>query len=586
MKQIKTNKNFFNPIIASSLALVLNTSFAQAQCADSKSSQTPIICAGTKDSETKKDGLLTWNATGAPSQAYIPMYNNGPDNVITKLIFKFDSSGTDLQKDGSLGATSTLKAGSDINSIILKGNGKGIQMAAAGNGTLVANFNNQSNKTFTLDLSDAPDGVASFLGNIEIVNQGNKDNNSNVFTATFNHDFQGKIFIKDAAGNNTIKLTNGNLRGDITTQQTNSTSENKLTIDFTNNDIQKQANTTGRIIGNIYTAQNDKNNTTITIKGGGLMGDIKLGGSNNGSPDTGTLTVNFENGAVMKGNIGNSKNPSEANDFQKKVITFEDATTQRDGSDNFVLEGNITSYGTGPVNDIDKSNGNHVTFKMGSMQGNIRAEVGSGGRGAYNKVNFSGMNQSLSGISGNKGTITSLGGINEISFTGMGTRTVKADIISNAYIFAVDAQSYNQITFGNSDSDSDSEMDVTNILEGDIKAVSGYAPLGNKVTFYNGNSTITGNIMTTGGSNSIIFGSNDAKAKATSTNTITGNITANGGTNKISMNGTNTIAGTITAGPNGNQGINYFYFSGDKTTISKATDAKASDISIIAHNRD
>ncbi|MCE3039029.1 hypothetical protein, partial [Helicobacter anatolicus] len=101
---------------------------------------------------------------------------------------------------------------------------------------------------------------------------------------------------------------------------------------------------------------------------------------------------------------------------------------------------------------------------------------------------------------------------------------------------------------------------------------------------------IDGEIKVNGGSNAIIFGKTEGMASQSKpTNAITGAIIANGGTNKISMYGDNTIAGTITAGPNGNQGINYLYFSGEKTTIgnNEITDeTKTITTSIIAYNKD
>ncbi|MCE3037413.1 hypothetical protein LW135_06175 [Helicobacter sp. faydin-H20] len=61
---MKTNKKFklFTPIVASSLALVLGGNvYAAANCMDSNTG-TPLLCAGTKDMEMKKDNILVWNA--------------------------------------------------------------------------------------------------------------------------------------------------------------------------------------------------------------------------------------------------------------------------------------------------------------------------------------------------------------------------------------------------------------------------------------------------------------------------------------------------------------------------------------------
>ncbi|MCE3040525.1 beta strand repeat-containing protein, partial [Helicobacter anatolicus] len=683
---MKTNKKFkiFTPIVASSLALVLNTNFAQAGCMSEFTSGTiPIVCAGASSgSESRKDNLLQWNATGSNFKSYIPLFNGGASDVITKLTFKFDSSGSDLQKDGSLEANSTLKAGSNVNSIVLKGNTKGIQMNKDGQGNLIVDYNQQTGKNFTLDLSDAPDGATSFAGHLKITNQKAGDNGSkNTFTATLNYDLTGSVTLSGASGENTIKLTHGSLRGNIGSGYTDTPSENKLTIDFTNSDAKPQpatANTSGRIVGDIYTRNSDQQNMTITIKGGGLQGNIRTSGENS-SPSTGTLTVNFEDGAVMEGNIGHKFNVNssghaqgdtqkEANDFQKRVVVFKNsapqATNTQNTEPNYVLTGNINSFGTGYTGENpDTNKGNHVTFEHGSMKGNIFASrynyragynevifkdanttffgtiraAGSFQVSSRNVVTFEGATNTLKANENNNDVILSDGngcdgynnckhdvlGFNSITFKGTTTNnTIDGNITTeagtnnvtfednassaqnnsiNGAIVVMDFRDYNFDAFGGTNNITFKNHSGSNTIH-DVRASKGtnniiFAAFDNKtqegkMEDSGLKNTIKGAILADGGINNIIFGTAnkaeevvDGKQSKIS-NTIAGTITANGGTNKISMNGDNTIAGTITAGLNGNQGINYFYFSGDKTTISKATDAKASDISIIAHNRD
>ncbi|MCE3039071.1 beta strand repeat-containing protein, partial [Helicobacter anatolicus] len=618
---MKTNKKFklFTPIVASSLALVLNTNFAQAECmSDSTSGTIPIICAGTKSSETRVDNLLKWNATSSDFKSYSPLFNGGPSDVITRLTFKFDGSSGSLQKDGSLGANSTLKAGSDANSIILKGNTKGIQMAANGQGNLIVDYNNQTGKNFTLDLSNAPDGATSFAGHLKIANQkAGMNGNQNTFSATLNYDLTGSVTLSGASGDNTIKLTHGSLRGNIGSGYAANGGENKLTIDFTNSDKTSQlaANTSGRVVGDIYTYNNDQQKMTITIKGGGLQGNIRIAGPNNGAPGTGDLIVNFEDGAVMEGNIGHSK-ISEANDYQKREVTFKKANsetmTSKDG-DNFVLTGNITSNGTGYPDGktIGIEKGNHVTFEHGSMKGNISSGYDNLRRQGYNQVTFKEENAKL------VGSISLVnGGRNEIHFEKGGAITGTIQTGTDGFAYTLNGNQtniWNRITFdgdnnasisnngGNGDViSSNGRMNHivfngagTNTITGNISAKNLWGGNGNNTIIFNsnGNNTIKGNIVTNSGSNIIVFApktpstvSAPASSSGTSkTNTINGTIQANGGgVNKIiSTNGgsndtgiTNTIK-NITA----ENGTNYITLGIDgaiaETTVKKDGEAQA-----------
>ncbi|WP_158657712.1 beta strand repeat-containing protein, partial [Helicobacter sp. 'house sparrow 1'] len=543
-------KSFFKPVVASSLALILGASFAQAQCEGSNS---PLICAGIKGSESEVSNLVKWNATSVPSQAFIPLFHN-TEKPISKLIFKFNNSGskTDSLTSSESGTELTLSTTNGANSIILKGGGKGIQMDSTGKGTLAVDYNSQNDKYFTLDLSDAPDGIASFLGNIEIVNQGvSSGSNNNTFTATFKHDLQGEVSLKNASGNNTIKLLNGNLKGDITTQEVQSNgSENKLTIDFTNNGVQNlQANTAGRIIGNIYTHYYNNNvNTTITIKGGGLKGSIKnKTAEGNSSGSIGDLIVNFEDGAVMEG--GNIV--SGYNDFQAKIVTFKGASN---GSD-IVLTGDITSSGTGPVGGLKKENGNHVTFENGSMKGDVNAYEASG-RAGYNSITFKDSNAKLEGNISAKGGINDSHSTNEISFEGDTNAIVGGSIKTGASSSKGGSAGANIITFKGT-----TKNNTITTTEG-IGAYKG----NNFITFEGSVSNkIEGNLIT-GATDYGSNGTNFVTFKSAAKNTIQGDVNGENGNNRVVMNGNNAITGIISA-KGGYSGSNQFHFLGSQTTI-------------------
>ncbi|MCE3040436.1 hypothetical protein, partial [Helicobacter anatolicus] len=580
---MKTNKKFkiFTPIVASSLALILGGNVYAENCINSDG--LPLLCAGTKGSETKVDNILAWNAGQheLPITTYIPVLHDGTMTPIESLTFKFTMDGNGIQKDMSSSDTKvTLTAGTNANSVLIKGNGKGIQMNKDGQGNLIVDYNNQTGKNFTLDLSDAPDSATSFAGHLKITNQqAGQNGNKNTFTATLKQDLTGSVTLSGASGENTIKLIKGNLRGNIGSGF-GSTSENKLTIDFTNSDIKSQkdgdsdtiaANTSGRIIGDIYTVQNDTQNMTITIKGGGLKGNIKNAGTN-GATNTGNLFVNFEDGAVMVGNIGHSTT-SEGNDYQKKEVIFKKATSGSMVSKNnedFVLIGNITSNGTGVFTldgKTDTTKGNHVTFEHGSMKGNISSGYDSYGRRGYNQVTFQGENAKLVG----RIKLTN-NGRNEIHFEKGGTIT--GTIYTDTDGFAPNFNSYqtkvwNRITFdgtqdasisnngGNGDViSSNGRMNHivfngagTNTITGNISAKNLWGGNGNNTIIFNSNgtNTINGNIVANSGSNTIIFTPKTEMASTLSgtsgtskTNAINGNIQAFGGVNKIiSTNATN-----------------------------------------------
>ena len=175
---------------------------------------------------------------------------------------------------------------------------------------------------------------------------------------------EGNVSIYDTTGNNTFTLTAKSIKGNIELSGGNSgstagvaTSDSKITING------------GSLVGNINTTS-DINLRTANVNG------------------TKGLSVTFENGASMQGNLG----VYTGYDTIKKTLIF------KGGDNQTVMTGNIISYSTvgDKDNTMDLFNanaGNHVTFENGDMTGNIIAagtvlnQARWMGRG-YNNITF------------------------------------------------------------------------------------------------------------------------------------------------------------------------------------------------------
>ncbi|RDU66139.1 hypothetical protein CQA62_06810, partial [Helicobacter cholecystus] len=105
--------------------------------------------------------------------------------------------------------------------------------------------------------------------------------------------------------------------------------------------------------GNI-TRPNTTGEMTVNVGTQSAVGFIgNIGGNGLGSPSTSDLIVNFLNGSTLTGNI-----ETAANYFAANKVTFKSGNS----SENFVLTGNIISYGRGYVGSSDTNKGNHITF--------------------------------------------------------------------------------------------------------------------------------------------------------------------------------------------------------------------------------
>ncbi|MCE3037664.1 hypothetical protein, partial [Helicobacter anatolicus] len=297
------------------------------------------------------------------------------------------------------------------------------------------------------------------------------------------------------------------------------------------------------------------------------------------SSSTPKFTGTFKHGMTGNINIGADKNLSNAN----TTLTFGDTPTNEANTQNSPkeLKGNITIYAADASNNTITFKEDFKTQKISTIQGKSaitfekNATIQSSGeaistgtwekkgvaeatftfKGTTNLIKNTGNPQGIA-IRAHTNSGPNKNAKNILKFEGdNSTNTIEGAILAIANLNH-DRKGINEITF--------SEKTATNTIKGSIAA---------KVSSVS--------------ENNIIF-------KGKTSNTIIGSITANDGINKISMiptSGSNTIAGIITATADsyGNQGINYLYFSGEKTTIgnNEITDeTKAITTSIIANKKD
>ncbi|MCE3037609.1 hypothetical protein LW135_07215, partial [Helicobacter sp. faydin-H20] len=499
-------KNFknslFNPIIASSLAFLLGGSLY------GQGSITTNCGTSSKCNPITGNVVIKWGNVSNNTN-----FETSTSNNTTTIIFN---------KSGTGDGTSTGR----INTVNFKD-------TAFKNNKI---FTNSGNHTMTVTLDAGKIFNLSvekdiFKGNLVINDTGSGDSNQigAKFTGKFSQGMEGNITVSRTEKDNnrtTLTFDGGNLgksnaKSTITIQHTGTSDNNNsdngaLVLDFSNNNggnlyanFRSVDGRGGSVIIKGY------NNNTITTTLYGNIGEQELG-----NPSTKDLNITFEN-AKMVGIIGHT-NSSQANDFQKKVITFkktpQSTATQEENGDNFVLEGDIISYGTGTVQTNPNTNkGNHVTFENGSMKGNIRA-LRINNRGGYNKVTFKDANTTF------QGKIESAGSYavyvkNDVNFEGA-TNNLLANG-NNDVILATGNLSggSNNIIFTSTTS--------KNTIKGKITANSG----SNNITFKNNSSGQTNELNTinaTGGSNNITFESNSGS------NTIT-NIATTGGVNTITF---------------------------------------------------
>ncbi|WP_158654548.1 hypothetical protein, partial [Helicobacter pametensis] len=503
----------------------------------------PIFPSNPPTEEQENNGLIPKQslAWGIDNNYYTP--NTYVASYGERLAVRFGKGGTKF--DGRVG----IEVDQNVSKVEMRiKDGKGLKIPSGGlafdKQKFTIGFDYQTDKTFILDIDGPASGGPSLIGDLQIQHQDPKSraNLPNTFTATLGKGMKGSIWLIDASGNNTVKIKEGNLEGNIRTgywhwdgrEHINS----KITIDFTDNPQ-------GRIIGDIFNAdqshgdtsstasspaqQNRYHHLAVTVKNGGLQGDIRdftVYGS-----QIGNLSVTFEEGATMEGNImGGTQagdNNGIGNDHQKKIVTFKGANS----ASTIVMTGDIVSYGTGSTNGNNggyKNAGNHVTFDQGSMRGSILASHPTGssttsyGRG-YNKIVFKQDGAMITSIGKKRDNILAQGGgANDIRFEGHGIVDVSVQSSKGGY---------NVFNLGTTDKSLD--------LRHTFNAV--------------GNSSSSGI-----GRNIIYLG--DMSAATTSQNTNNGETY----TLKNTKGGTITFTGT---GSNSNAGQNLINFTQDDATL-------------------
>ncbi|MCE3037653.1 hypothetical protein LW135_07440, partial [Helicobacter sp. faydin-H20] len=518
---MKTNKKFkiFTPIVASSLAFLLGGS------------------------------LYGQNITNQNCGA-----STNCTDITNNITFKFGNmpESTKIDLTGN-----TVTFGKDIVTATLKDTGFKTQKFNFPNKTMTVTLD--SGKIFNLEAENAV-----FKGNLVINDTGSGDSNQigAKFTGKFSHGMEGNITVsrteKDE-NRTTLTFNDGDLgsqnnKSTITIQRAG-TSENKskdnngangaLVLDFSKNskgNLYANFRSVNQGGGNVIIKGYNNNNNTITTTLYGNIGEQELS-----SPSTKDLNITFEN-AKMVGNIGHTFNVNgsgqaqgntqrQANDFQKRVVIFKNSASQatnintKNTEPNYVLTGNINSFGTGYASGkADTNKGNHVIFEHGSMKGNIFASR-YGFRTGYNEVIFKDANTTFFGTIRVAGSFQSESK-NDVTFTGA-TNTLKANGNNNDVI----------LSNGNG-------CDVHNNCQHGVIG-------SNNITFENTTTknTIEGNITTEAGINNVIFENNTTSAQNNSIDAIIAmglrnwEFGAFGGTNNITFknhSGNNTI-GSVSA---------------------------------------
>ncbi|WP_158654544.1 beta strand repeat-containing protein, partial [Helicobacter pametensis] len=636
-------------------------------CASTQSNgnNRPIFCVDgvDKSSEAYKAGSssgpnnLTWDtvdANGGTSDSsgnyYTPTVTptwslpGGGTKTPVNLYIQFDSpstSDTPTQDPYFNGARTIHTSGDKVELKIT--DGKGLRLGETMNddqikeghisNTLRVNYGYEADKTFILDIGAPTGGGPSLIGNIEIQNQSTNRGLLDTFTATLGKGMKGSIWLIDASGNNTVKIKEGNLEGNIRTgfwhRDGKEHINSKITIDFTDN-------SSGRIIGDIFNADQTTNDQTtqqsptqnryhhlaVTVKNGGLQGNVRdftVYGN-----QIGNLSVTFEEGATMHGNImggtgGPSASSNTGNDHQKKIVTFKGASS----ASTIVMTGDIISYGTGSTNgnnsDYTKA-GNHVTFEKGSMRGSILASLGigngqSGGNGTgtttnygqgYNNIIFKqdgAMITSSWGASPKKiDSIFTEGGRNDITFEGNGTIDVFVGAtkksVSNGATISSKGHATNLITFksnGTLTKDvkaSNSGYNVFNLgtsgksldIQGAFNAVGGSSSRGRNIIYLGGISETASSTQNTNGGTYTLKNTKGGTITFTGTNGSGNNVGQNlisfkedGATLHIGDNGRGTL---LTTG--GHTIINDGYDTNGSGTPQNRIETK-SGITVVAH---
>ncbi|WP_104698223.1 autotransporter outer membrane beta-barrel domain-containing protein [Helicobacter sp. 'CLO3_human'] len=461
---IKTSqKSIFKPIIASSLALFLGSSFVYANCSGNNGA--PVLCVGNLENEVITN-KLTWKDD---SGMYAPQLQGDTIN----LAFKFRYFG-DMISDASVNGNETVFY-ANTRSVVIKSNGVGIKTSS-----LRVYFDELNDKKFTLDLSNTNNSNPSFQGDLEIKGEGFY----NVFDAKLKNGMKGNIFLN---------------------------SSSMVTFDL----MQAESKIEGHITSDIKGGN-------LTIKNGMLVGNI--GGQVLSIPGTKDLTIVFD-GTKMQGDIQTGSGDLNGNDFQRKEITFMNLANNSEfaltgsiisyGSGYGLSldrnKGNHVTFEKGSMKGhiqtyrdrAQRVGYNEVIFKDdgAKLEGNIEALGGSikGSMSATNKVVFEQSGTVIGQILAKSDSLkdliysSSFQGKNEVFFNGSNNKIENVDPEKTEKRAAILAQSsINEVIFNN--------RHANNTIVGEIIAEDSSVTINrikatNIITFNGGTNTITGNIF-------------------------------------------------------------------------------------------
>ena len=334
----KTLKNtrLFKPLVASSLALFLSASMANAAVKSCTLGAGDVkICYDqnegnpwASDNLREATGLndLTWSGSG---DTLTPQASG---TSISQLIFNFNTGTRDPQGSVNGSSYSVNFGQSDLKQVIIVDGGtKSIEIP-----TLQVNFGTgtDSKREFHLNLSKAT-GEFSFKGNINIY-AGKGDGTTSEFK---NAKFVGE-FGKKVVGD--IKITNQN-EGNKSNHRTNLTFANGASLE-----------------GNLTTQAGI---TTATFANGNITGNVETGNSTGADPQaTNNIIFNGQDNKIG-GNVTATTSKASYS-IARNNITF---------NGNGAIGGDISAF-MGPGSSTGK-NFNKITFaKNGTIKGNVTTD--------------------------------------------------------------------------------------------------------------------------------------------------------------------------------------------------------------------
>ena len=312
---------------------------------------TGIITLSGSTWTDSSNNTIVWNNTDNIYSITITKTNNGISNQqATNFELAFNKSVNSNKIENWQNNKSEyvggISADKNATKLTMDFGGKGFDLSS---GTMGLNINFGIDEISSKNASNASSGKQIIVNNLSTL--------------------KGNLVIFGGAGQNIFTVNVGEMIGDI-----------GFDNGYIDDDVGSTITITKSLTGNIITNANlgRKNSNGMASEGNGA-------------------TINFTNGATMKGQILVRLNGMSS---LKQIVTFSGA-----GVGTTVFTGDIFSYGTGgPLTGIvfDRTAGNHITFKNGDMQGSVISSnspvTNLTGKKGYNNITFnSGSIQTLTG---------------------------------------------------------------------------------------------------------------------------------------------------------------------------------------------